>query len=347
MKQSFALLSIGLFFIISCHSNAGYPVVTTFAGSGAMGSANGFGRSASFSSVMGVAVDDSGNVYVADSHNNLIRKISATGLVTTLAGSGKEGSADGRADTASFFHPAGIAVDRQGNVYVADTHNSLIRKISPNGMVTTVAGRVVPTPRMAKDTQLRLDNPAGIAVDGRGTVYIADWGKDIIRKMDSSGKITTLAGDGAPGASDGQGTYASFYLPGGIAVDSAGNLFVCDTYNNMIRKISPTGLVTTLVGKKTKGSTNGTGRDASFWRPAGIAVDHAGNLFVADVGNNKIRKVTPTGVVTTYAGSGQPGSANGRDTTASFYKPYGVAVSLQGAVYVADYQNNLIRKINP
>ncbi len=347
MIKSFAPLLFSLLLLISCHTQKTGPVVTTFAGSGVMGTANGQGKAASFSNMMGLAVDSLGNVYVADSHNNLVRKISPDGLVTTVAGSGLVGSADGRVDTASFFNPAGIAVDKRGNLYIADTHNSLIRKITPTGLVSTLAGRVLPLAKTVRDTQLRLDNPVGIAVDSNGTVYVADCGKDLIRKIDSSGKVTTLAGDGTPGASDGQGTYASFYLPGGIAVDPSGNLYVSDTYNNMIRKISPTGLVTTLAGKKTKGSANGRGREASFWRPAGIAVDHEGNLLVADVGNNKIRKVTPDGMVSTFAGSGLRGSTNGPDTTASFYKPYGIAVAPDGTIYVADFQNNLIRKITP
>jgi sugar lactone lactonase YvrE len=346
MKKSLPLFLMAVLFATACGKEKKYPTVTTFAGSGAMGSVNGKGTEATFSYMMGVTVDEGGNVYVADSHNNLIRKISADGLVTTLAGNGGVGFADGEGAKASFFNPAGVAVDKSGNVYVADTHNSLIRKISSGGLVTTLAGT---SPNGAKDGStavVRLDNPAGIAVDTSGNVYVADWGKDLIRKISAGGKVTDLAGNGNPGSKDGTGSSSSFYLPGGIAVDASGNVYVADTYNNMIRKISPGGVVTTLAGKKAKGSADGKGAAASFSHPAGIAVDKNGNLYVADVGNNKIRKISPDGVVTTFAGTGVRGSTNGPVTTASFYRPFGVAVDQGGNVYVADYQNNLIRKIS-
>jgi len=336
-----------MFFIPACDKKNKYPTVTTFAGNGAMGAVNGKGLDASFSNLMGVAVDTSGNLYVADSRNNLIRKISADGDVTTFAGNGKVGAVDGKKDTASFFNPGGLAVDKKGNVYVADTQNSLIRKISTDGFVTTLAGRRPDSPVKSNDTSVRFDHPAGIAVDTAGNVYVADWANDVIRKISPGGKVTDIAGTaGNRGAKDSIGPSASFYLPGGIAVDSAGNVYVSDTYNNMIRKISPDGVVITLAGKTAKGASDGKGSAASFLHPAGIAVDREGNLYVADAGNNKIRKITPDGDVTTFAGTGVRGSANGRDTISSFYKPYGVAVDNRGNVFVADYQNNLIRKIS-
>ena len=345
-KRILSLLMIALF-IAACGKINKYPAVTTFAGSGAMGAADGKGTAASFANLMGITVDENGNVYVADSHNNLIRKISADGVVTTLAGNGKAGAVDGRGDTASFFNPAGVAVDKNGNVYVADTHNSLVRKVSPDGFVTTIAGRRPGSFVHDTGNAVKFDNPAGIAVDKNGNIYVADWMNEVIRKITPQGKVTNLAGNiGFPGSNDGTGPSASFYLPWGLALDSAANIYVSDTYNNMIRKISPGGVVTTLAGKKAKGSANGMGTAASFLHPAGIAVDKQGNIYVADMGNHKIRKISPAGLVTTFAGNGIRGSANGRDTTASFYKPYGVAVDQNGTVYVADYQNNLVRKIH-
>jgi sugar lactone lactonase YvrE len=345
MKKFWPLLSLAVLFFTACGKNNKYPVVSTFAGSGAMGSVNGNGTAASFSNMMGIATDDRGNVYVADSHNNLIRKISADGLVTTLAGNGLAGSADGRGDTASFFNPAAVAVDKNGNVYVADTHNNLIRKINPDGFVTTFAGQRVYHSIPGTDTTIRFDNPDGIAVDTGGNVYVADWANDRIRKISPDGKVTGLAGNGIRGSKDGVGLSASFYLPGGLAVDSACNIYVADTYNNLIRKIRPDGFVTTVAGRTGIGSANGKAAAASFSHPVGIAVDREGNIYVADVGNNKIRKITPDALVTTFAGSGARGSRDGRDTIAAFNRPYGITIDKWGNFFVADYQNNLIRKI--
>ena len=346
MRKILLLLIISLPLIFDCNKKDRYPVVTTLAGSGAMGSINGKKTEATFSYMMGLAVDEKGNVYVADSHNNLIRKIDASGIVSTLAGNGMPGFADGKGTSASFFNPAGVAVDKLGNVYVADTHNSLIRKINSDGLVTTIAGRSPDGIKSNTYPYVKLDNPAGIAVDTIGNIYVADWGNDLIRKISVDGKVTDLAGNGNPGAIDGVGSSSSFYLPGGIAVDDKGNVYVSDTYNNKIRKISPGGAVTTVAGNKIKGSNDGKDTSASFSHPAGIAVDKTGNIYVADVRNNKIRKINPDGVVITFAGTGLRGASNGPAINASFYNPYGVAVDKDGIVYVADYQNNLIRKIS-
>jgi len=347
MKKWCSWILFTLSFCVACVNKKDRPIVCTFAGSGAMGSANGPKREASFSNLMGVALDESGNVYVADSRNNLIRKISKDGMVTTLAGSGVAGSADGKGDSASFFFPIGIAVDKKGFVYVADTHNSLIRKISPDGVVSTLAGkRQYHTIPGTDQAEQRFDNPAGIAVDETGNAYVADWANNLIWKISPNGKMDTIAGNGSRGTKDGKGPSSSFYLPGGIALDSVGNIYVADTYNNMIRKILPGGIVTTFAGKTSKGSANGKGTEATFSHPVGITIDKKGNLYVADTGNNRIRKITPDGMVSVFAGSGQRGSANGRDTTASFYRPYGVAADQMGNVYVADYLNNQIRKIS-
>ncbi|HLX65683.1 MAG TPA: SBBP repeat-containing protein, partial [Puia sp.] len=193
----------------------------------------------------------------------------------------------------------------------------------------------------------RLDNPAGIAVDSNGNIYLADWGYDLIRKISPNGSVTILAGNGKPGSADGTGATASFYLPGGIAVDASGYVYVSDTYNNRIRKISPAGVVSTLAGKSAKGSADGKGAAASFSHPAGITVEKNGNLYVADVGNNRIRMISPGGEVTTFAGTGVRGAKNGPAGAATFYRPFGVSCDEAGDIYVADYQNNLIRKISP
>lgn len=344
MNKKLLVLYSAVIFFIACNRNKNIEV-TTYAGSGAIGANNGKAGDASFSNLMGLAIDPAGNIYVADSRNNLIRKISADGMVTTLAGDGNQGSADGKGNAASFFFPAALAVDTHGIVYVADTHNSMIRKITPDGNVTTLAGRPDTGTIKHPEALSRFDNPYGIAVDKAGNVFVSDWDKDQIKKVSPDGKVSVFAGTGDRGLKDGPADSASFYLPEGIALDQQGNLYVADTYNNRIRKITPDGMVSTLAGKTKKGSANGKGAAASFSHPDGIAVDRSGNVYVADVGNNKIRKITPDGTVSDYAGTGKRGSDNGPLNTASFYRPFGLTIDGGGNLYVADYQNNLVRRI--
>jgi|SRR6185503_5875383 len=345
MNRNWLFLLLALTLVMACNRKNG-TTVSTFAGNGALGDVNGKAGQASFSNLMDVAADSAGNIYVADSRNNLIRKISADGTVTTLAGSGKQGSDDGRGTSASFFFPAALAADVKGNVYVADTHNNMIRKIGPDGTVTTIAGRISPEVAKYRDTVVKFDNPYGIAVDKAGNVFVADWERDMIKKISPDGTVTAFAGSGEKGATDGKGAAATFFLPEGLAFDPAGNLYVADCYNNMIRKISPDGVVSTLAGKTIKGAADGKGKAASFSHPGGLAADAKGNVYVADAGNNKIRKITPDGVVTTLAGNGARGAENGPAKKASFYRPFGVTIGKDGNLYVADYQNNLVRKIS-
>jgi sugar lactone lactonase YvrE len=325
-------------------SSTGAAQVSTLAGSGATGKANGQGTAASFNDPVGVVVDANGAVYVADTGNHLIRKIDASGNVTTLAGSGAAGSANGQGTAASFDFPNRIAIDKSGIVYVADSGNSLIRKIDTSGHVTTLAGSGVPGSANGQGTAASFNFPTGIAVDASGNLYVADAGNNLIRKIDTSGNVTTLAGSGAAGAANGVGTAASFNAARGIAVDAGGNVYVADTSNNLIRKIDTSGNVTTLAGAGAQGAANGQGTAASFNGPYGLVVDANGNLYVADTDNNLIRKIDVSGNVTTVAGAGQ-GSANGQGTAASFFSPSGVAVDASGNLYVADTLNNLIRKI--
>ena len=324
-------------------------VVTTLAGNGSWGSADGTGTAASFTYPYGVAVDSSGNVYVADSYNNKIRKVSSDGVVTTFAGNGWVGSTDGPGTAAGFNHPTGVAVDSAGNVYVADSWNNEIRKVSSTGVVTTVAGYVGSSiPGVDGVGRLaRFNAPGDVAVDASGNVYVADSSNNKIRKVDSAGMVTTLAGSGSTGSTDGTGTAASFNNPTGLAVDGSGNIYVTDSDNNLIRKVTSDGVVTTLAGSSSQGSTDGTGTAASFHWPTGPAVDAAGNVYVADQLNQKIRKVTPAGVVTTLAGSGSKGWMDGTGTAASFDYPSKVAVDASGNVYEADCVGCEIRKISP
>jgi sugar lactone lactonase YvrE len=316
-------------------------IVSTLAGSGSSGSADRTGNEASFNLPQNLAVDSIGNVYVADSWNYKIRKITSAGVVTTLAGSGVSGSEDGTGTAASFRGPGGVAVDSNGNVYVAD--NLKIRKITSTGNVTTFAGSGVSGSEDGTGTAASFNSPSGVAVDKNGNVYVADSWSHKIRKITPEGVVTTFAGSGVLGSEDGTGTAASFNSPSGVAVDKNENVYVADSSNNKVRKITPAGAVTTLAGSGRKGSRDGTA--ANFNYPNGVAVDSIGNVYVVDSGNYKIRKVTPAGVATTLAGSGVEGSEDGTGTAASFSWFSGLALDSSGNVYVADANNNLIRKI--
>jgi len=320
--------------------------VSTFAGSGAIAYENSVGSSASFRYPIGLAVDISGNVYVADFGNNRIRKITAAGVVTTFAGFGNGSYADGVGIFAYFSEPHGVSIDALGNLYVADSDNNRIRKITAAGVVTTLAGCENPTYTDGFGTKASFKNPYGIAIDASGNIYVADNGNNRIRKITADGIVTTLAGSGDSDYADGSGTSASFHWPEGVAVDAFGNVFVVDTYNKRIRKITASGVVSTHAGSGNEGFVDGIGSEASFDYPCGIALDSSGNIYVADAGNHRIRKITASGLVTTFAGSGKRAFANGYGTKASFNWPTDVTVDAFGNVYVSDAGNNRIRKIS-
>ncbi len=347
-------------------------VVTTLAGSpGAPGYADGDGNAARFNTPWGVTVDGSGNLYVADTGNHMVRKVNPDGAVTTLAGvfstntSGypQGGYADGPGSIARFSGPRRVAVDGADNVYVADAVNCTIRKIRPDGVVTTLAGLAGSygtTDGTGSDA--RFHYPSGVAVDGDGNVYVTDGENSTVRKVTPAGVVTTLAGLGGNyGSTDGTNSDASFYGASGLAVDGSGNVYVAEFMNQTIRKVSPVGtnwVVTTLAGDPTivdpfynepiGGYADGTNRSARFNYPRGTAVDSSGNLYVADSGNCVIRKVSPAGVVTTLAGlAGNTGTADGTGDQARFLWPSGVALDGSGNLYVADSGNCVIRKVSP
>lgn len=270
-------------------------VVTTLAGSGLMGSANGTGTAASFKHPTGLGIGPSGNIYIADQSNHLVRKITPAGVVTTLAGAGSAGFLNGTGTGASFNDPTTIAVDRQENVYVTDLLNHAIRKITPEGVVTTFAGNGTAGTANGTGPAARFNYPTGITLAPDGNFYLADQNNHLIRKITPAGVVSTLAGSGIPGSADGAGLSASFKNPYAVAADGTANLYVADYNNNEIRKITPDGVVSTIAGSTTAGSANGTGAASGFNHPGGLTLDNAGNLYVADYYNNKIRKIIVTG----------------------------------------------------
>ena len=225
--------------------------------------------------------------------------------LSTLAGYAGPGSADGSTTNARFSNASALALDSVGNLYIADTGNNTIRKMSPSGLVTTLAGMPgLSGSTNATGSSARFNQPEGLAVDAGGNIYVADTGNQAIRKITPAGAVSTLAGlAGVSGSADGPGNNARFSNPQGLAVDSATNIYVADYLNHTIRKISPAGVVSTLAGLAGNYGTNdGVGTNAQFYLPAGVAADSSGNIYVADLGNNTIRKVTPVGAVTTLAG---------------------------------------------
>ena len=327
--------------------------ISTVAGNGSAGSLGdgSLATSAQLNGPNGVTVDASGNLYIADTGSNRIRRVSK-GVITTVAGNGTAGYAgDGGAATAAQMNtPYRVAVDRAGNLYIADYGNNLVRKVTPDGFITTVAGNgsVGHGGDGGLATSAQLDAPYGIAVDGAGNLYIVNHFGHRIRLVTANGRITTLAGNGTGGYSGdgGPASLAEMYEPEDVAVDVAGNLYVTDSHNGLIRKVSPTGMIGTVVG----GST-GDGSPAVFaqlYSAFGLAKDASGNLYAADYADHRIRKIAPNGTISTVAGNGTQGYSGdgGPATAAQLYQPWDVAVDGAGNLYIADSGNNCIRKVS-
>lgn len=336
--------------------------VTTLAGTaGVPGSMDGHGAAARFNNPYGLAVDGAGALYVADSRNHAIRKlVLSTGAVTTIAGTaGVSGSADGKGSMAQFKDPTGLAADRAGALYVTDTNNHTVRKIAlSTGDVTTLAGTVgMPGNADGASATARFNYPYGIAMDGPGTLYVADYSGQTVRKvMVDTGAVTTLAGKaGIAGSTDGTGATATFNGPNGLATDGAGTLYSADRYSHTVRKIVlATATVSTLAGTAgvqtspaTGGSADGVGAAVRFKVPYGVVAVDADTLYVADTYNHTIRKVDiRTGAVTTLAGAaGAAGTVDGQGAAARFNLPSALTADGSGSLYVTDYGNQTIRKV--
>ena len=317
-------------------------MVSTHAGSGIIGFADATGTAAQFGHVTDVVVDNAGNIYVADDLK--VRKITPGGVVTTIAGSGVNQFADGTGTSASFSTLLGIAIDGTGNLYVADLGNNRIRKITSGGVVTTIGGNGIPGFQDGPAANSQFHLPMGVAADNSGNLYVADAGNNRIRKI-SNGIVSTVAGDGVAGFADGAAATTRFNNPIKIKIDGSGNLIVLDQSNNRIRKIS-SGNVSTVAGNGTAGYVDGPVATAQFNLPAGLAVDQAGNIYVGDQVNHRIRKITPAGTVTTIAGTGLAGFQDGNTNIAKFNFPNGIDITSTGIIYVADNQNFRIRKIS-
>lgn len=301
-------------------------------------------------------LDPAGNFYAADTFGRVIKKMAADGTISVLAGSDTAGSADGVGPAASFNAPSGLARDAAGNLFVTDVGDHTIRKVTPAGVVTTLAG--MPGASGSADGSggaARFNAPEGIAVDSAGTIFVADTGNNTVRRISAAGEVTTIAGVArTSGAQDGAGAAARFSNPTDLAFGPGGNLYVVDADNNAIRRVTPSGDVTTLAGQAlATGAADGAHDAARFATPQGLAQDASGNVFVADTANRVIRRIDTAGNVTTFAGAaGQQGTADGLGAAARFRNPVGLAITPAGDLYVTDiadldYGGGTVRRIAP
>lgn len=321
-----------------------YSTVSTLAGNGTSGFTDGTAAVAQFFGPEGATVDTQGNVYVADYGNSSIRKVTPSGLVSTLAGNGTSDFVNGSLAAARFDSPMDVALDGQGNLYVADYGNNCLRKITPGGVVSTFAGTGTAGFADGGATSAKFSGPNGLAIDAQGVIYVSDYDNSRIRKVLPNGTVSTVAGTGQRGFADGPGSSAQFSGPEGLALDEHGTLYVAEFAGQRIRKISPNGVVSTLAGTGVRGYADGAGNTAQFNGVSGLTFDAHGDLLVADAGNYCVRKVTPTGMVSTVAGTRTAGFADGPVKTAQFQALSGIVAAGKGTLYITEYGNR-IRKI--
>ncbi|MEO8413297.1 MAG: gliding motility-associated C-terminal domain-containing protein [Ginsengibacter sp.] len=350
---------IYIFFLSYVSLSLNAQVITAFAGNGTFGYSGDGGPaiSAQLASDIGVVADNSGNIYIADFDNNVIRKVNSAGIISTFAGNGIIGySGDGGLATAAqLYHPAWISIDNSGNIYFIDQNGVLIRKINTSGIISTITGNLPPGysgdggPLIAAQFQ----SLTGISFDKGNNMYITDWGNYVIRKVNPAGIVTTVVGNGTPGFSGDGGQALAARLGGAYKVifDNAGNMFIPDNGNSRIRKVNSAGIISTIAGNGTigYGGDGGPAINAALAYPWTIAIDNANNIYVGDAGNYVVRKITPAGIISTFAGNGIFGNSGdgGPATSAELGEVSGVAVDNVGNVYVGiRFSFNVVRKIN-
>ncbi|MFY9574616.1 MAG: IPT/TIG domain-containing protein, partial [Blastocatellia bacterium] len=334
-------------FTIASASSPGAPsaTVTTVAGSaGTPGFADGAASQALFRDLASIASAPDDTIYVADAGNNRIRKIAIDGAVTTVAGDGNAGFADGPGASAQFNNPQGVAVDSSGGVYVADTGNHRLRRIATDGTVSTMAGSGTAGLQDGAGAQARFNSPRGLAFDNGGNIYVADTGNSAVRFISAGGNVSTVAGDGTIGSSDSPAARFNGLI--GI-VFNGGSLYayLADTNNHKIRRLDSAGNVLTI-GGADRGFADEAPGLARFADPSGIAIEATGKLIIADATNSLVRLVDPgTAPVSTIAGAGERGIADGSGSVARFFTPRGVAVERSSAILIADTGNHTVRRI--
>jgi sugar lactone lactonase YvrE len=356
MKYTFSLYFLTL--VMVSFSVQAQQKINTIAGNGSGGFA-GDGHSAVAATLygpLGVAVDNSGNVFIEDYFNNRVRRISAaTGIITTIAGNGGQGyTGDNSYGASAQISPSGIAVDKKGNVFITDGSRGVIRKVNTLGIITTFAGTgsYGYSGDSGSATVATMNRCLGLAFDASGNLYVADAGNHVIRKIDTSGMITTVAGDDTAGytGDGGAATLAKLDSPVAVATDNRGNLYITDFNNNVIRVVNDTGAIFTYAGDNALpagwGGDNGPATAARLNYAQGIATDQYSNLYIADANNNVIRKVDTFGTITTVIGNGTAGFGGdlGYVLGANLFNPYGLAVDSKNHIFIADANNNRIRE---
>lgn len=335
------------FTTLAANSSVNLVTVSTFAGTGIAGYADGGASGAMFNNPEGVCVDKQGNVYVSDTFNELIREISPSGNVSTIAGDQNAGLVNGAALSAEFYAPSGEVIDAQGNLYISDQGNNVIRKLTPAGVITTYAGTgqagylngAVDSAHLksSSDSLAMFNRPQGLCIDGSGNIYVADRGNNVIREIMTNGRTKTIAGNAIKGFIDATDESAFFDNPTGVAIDSKGNIWVTDQGNSALREISPSGAVKTIFGSPAQSNLLGF--------PSAITIDAQGNLYMADE-LGRIFEYTTGGILYVLAGAyNGVGNTNGNGSNALFNYPQSIAVDASGNIYVADQYNNCIRKI--
>ena len=321
-----------------------YGTTVTVAGS-TRGMADGQGDKAKFQFPQGLTVDQNGIIYVADRNNHRICKITPDREVISIAGGSGIGFVNGNSDSAKFNEPGDVVMDSNGNLYVVEIRNHAIRKITPDGNVSTFAGVGTVGYVNGKGDQAKFNFPISIVIDSADNLYVGDRYNNRIRKITPEGDVSTVAGNSEASGINSQGEMATFHLPTGVAVSSNGEIAVADYGNNLIRIIGTQQYVRTLAGCFCGGDDDETGIMAGFRSPYGVAYGIDGDVFVADYGGHRIRRINSLGDVTTLAGSGESGCKDEIGSKALFNSPTDVAVDGEGYVYVTDYGNHKIRKI--
>jgi len=320
-------------------------LVNTYAGNGNAGFVDGPAMSAEFNGASRMDMNSSGEIFIADFTNHSIRKINTKFEVSTYSGDGSPGFVNGAVSGAKFNQPLGVAIDNEGNMYIADAGNHVIRKISTSNVVSTYAGNGQAGFADGAANVAAFNGPTDVAVDADGNVYVTDLNNHAIRKIDTNGNVSTLAGNGTAGFTDSKGSAARFYFPSGLGIDNQNNVVVADLANHAIRKVDAGGNVTTIAGNGTAGSADGSLAAARFKLPYDVDLDASGNMYIADSKNHKIRIITISNRVETLAGSGTEGFLDGLAGDAMFNDPTGIKVIHSELIYIGDTENNRIRVI--
>ena len=334
-------------------------IISRVAGTGTIGTSgdDGPATNAQLQVPVGVAVTADGGFLIADFHNNMVRKVSAAGVITRVAGTGTAGNSgdDGPATDAQLQEPPGVAVTTDGGFLIADQRNDVVRKVSAAGVITRVAG--TGTAGTSGDdgpaADAQLSRPTDVAVTADGGFLIADFGNNVVRKVSAAGVITRVAGTGTAGTSGdgGPATDAQLSRPAGVAVTADSGFLIADSDNNVVRKVSAAGVITRVAGTGTAGNSgdDGPATSAQLNRPLGVTATADGGFLIADTTNNMVRKVSAAGVISRVAGTGTAGSSgdDGPATSAQLHAPARVAVTADGAILISDATNNEIRMVTP